>query len=162
MSEGLRYSVRTADGREYGPANRELIAQWAREGRVPADSLLMPEGGGPPISVLADALLASIVKAPPTVSAGVPPPGSYSGIIPYRNAPALIGYYCGFASLLPVVGLIAAPVAITLSIIGLRRAAANPAIKGQVHAWVGIVLGAVGFLISGTCVTGMIVGAIEG
>src|SRR5204862_3134707 len=33
----LRYSIRLSDGQEFGPASIDLVAQWAREGRVPPD-----------------------------------------------------------------------------------------------------------------------------
>ena len=61
------------------------------------------------------------------------------GVIPYKNVPALIGYYCGVFSLIPCffigwAGLI-------LGIIGLKRAKEHPEVKGKVHAWIGIIVG---------------------
>lgn len=62
-----------------------------------------------------------------------------SGIIPYKNPPALIAYYLGLFSLLPCfpIGLIA----LVLGIIGLRKVYAAPEVRGTVHAWIGIILG---------------------
>ena len=61
------------------------------------------------------------------------------GVIPYKNVPALLAYYCGVFSLIPcfpigIAGLV-------LGFYGLKRARANPAVRGQVHAWIGIVVG---------------------
>lgn len=63
------------------------------------------------------------------------------GVIPYKNMPALLAYYLGLFSLLPVVGLLLALPALILRIVGLRKRAQNPAVKGSVHAWIGIVMG---------------------
>jgi len=63
------------------------------------------------------------------------------GVIPYKNMPALLAYYLGLFSLIPVVGLLLAVPAFILGIIGLRKRARNPAVKGSIHAWIGIVMG---------------------
>ena len=78
-----------------------------------------------------------------------PPPGAYGhgegdatgGVIPYKNMPALLAYYLGLASLLPFIGLLFGIPAFVLGILGLLKRAQNPAVKGSVHAWIGIVLG---------------------
>ncbi len=72
------------------------------------------------------------VAAPPSKDA-------VSGLIPYKNPPALIAYYLGLFSLLPCfpIGL----VALVLGIIGFRKVRANPEVRGTVHAWIGILLG---------------------
>src|SRR5688500_6865685 len=61
-------------------------------------------------------------------------------VIPYQNAPALIGYYLGVFSLIPCVGLLLVPVAIPLGIVGLRRASRDSQAKGKVHVWIAISL----------------------
>jgi hypothetical protein len=74
---------------------------------------------------------------------------STGGVIPYKNMPALLAYYLGILSL--VCCLFGVPfgiVPIVLGIIGLRKRAANPAIHGTVHAWIGIVLGGLTLLAS--------------
>ncbi len=74
------------------------------------------------------------------VPAGALPTGDATGgLIPYKNVPALIAYYCGVFALIPCF-----PIGIAgfvLGIIGLKRARANPVVKGKVHAWIGIVAG---------------------
>jgi Domain of unknown function (DUF4190) len=63
------------------------------------------------------------------------------GLIPYKNGMALASYYTGVFSLIPCVGLILAPIALVLGIMGLRYFKKHPTARGQAHAWVGIVLG---------------------
>jgi len=65
------------------------------------------------------------------------------GIIPYKNGPALIAYYLGIFSLLPVIGLVLAIPAVILGIMGLKKRSANPVIKGAAHAWIGIIMGGI-------------------
>ena len=71
------------------------------------------------------------------------------GVIPYKNPPALIAYYCGIFSLLPILGLVFGIAAFILGVVGLRQRKANPVIKGSVHAWIGIVLGGLTTLLWG-------------
>jgi hypothetical protein len=76
-----------------------------------------------------------------------PPQGegdATGGVIPYKNPYALTAYYLGLFGLIccitPVpVGLLP----LILGIIGLRKRAQNPAIKGSVHAWIGIICGGI-------------------
>ena len=63
------------------------------------------------------------------------------GIIPYKNMPALLAYYLGLASLIPIFGFVLGVAAFILGVIGLRNRAKNPIIKGSIHAWIGILLG---------------------
>jgi len=64
-------------------------------------------------------------------------------VVPYRNPSALIAYYLGVFSLMPCLGLILAPFAIVLGILGLRYRSRNPQAHGLAHAWIGIAGGAV-------------------
>jgi hypothetical protein len=64
-----------------------------------------------------------------------------STIIPYKNPKALASYYLGIFSLIPVIGLLLAIVAITLGILGFRDRNRNPRIKGTAHAIVGVSVG---------------------
>jgi hypothetical protein len=66
--------------------------------------------------------------------------GGLATLIPYKNPKALAGYYVGFFSLIPGIGLILAPVAIVLSILGIRHSNRYPESKGLVHAIVGLIL----------------------
>jgi hypothetical protein len=60
------------------------------------------------------------------------------GIIPYKNPKALIAYYLGLFSILPLIGLVMGVVAVVLGILGLRERKAHPEIKGGIHAGIGI------------------------
>ena len=70
---------------------------------------------------------------------------STGGVIPYKNPPALIAYYCGVFSLIACIPFfVPVPIAaLVLGIKGLRKAKAEPHVKGQVHAWIGIVCGSI-------------------
>jgi hypothetical protein len=83
-------------------------------------------------------------------------------VIPYKNPPALIAYYLGLFSLAPVIGLFLAIPALVLGIIGLKKRRENPAIKGSVHAWIGIGCGSVMTLIWGLVVFSIIAALIAG
>ncbi|MBI3864804.1 MAG: hypothetical protein HY290_23245 [Planctomycetia bacterium] len=79
---------------------------------------------------------------------------STGGVIPYKNPPALIAYYCGVFSLLACIPFFfpLPIVAFVLGLKGLKKAKAEPHVKGQVHAWIGVVCGAV-FGIIGIVIT---------
>ena len=68
------------------------------------------------------------------------------GVIPYKNPHALIGYYVGYAGLLPVIGIPFAIAAICLGIMGLKKRRANPVIRGSGHAVFAIIAGCLGLL----------------
>lgn len=84
------------------------------------------------------------------------------GVIPYKNPMALIGYYLGWLSLLPLIGILFTIPAIILGFIGFSRYQKNPVIKGQFHAWIAIIFGGIGLLGSGFCFLMMILGMIAG
>ena len=87
---------------------------------------------------------------------------STGGIIPYKNPHALIAYYLGLFSLFPVLGVFLAIPAFILGIIGLKKRKQNPAIKGSVHAWIGIVMGFIFTIIWGLSLVAIIVGMAAG
>lgn len=84
------------------------------------------------------------------------------GVIPYKNPKALIAYYCGIASGLPLIGLPIGIAAFILGIKGLQDRKKNPAIKGSAHAWIGIGCGGVFAILWGLLVVMMIVGLVMG
>ena len=69
-------------------------------------------------------------------------------VLPTRNQPALLGYYYAIFGLLPVIGLVLAPVAIAYGIIGLDRGNRLPRNIGYGHALFATVAGIVGAIIS--------------
>jgi hypothetical protein len=64
------------------------------------------------------------------------------GVIPYKNAPALISYYLGILALLPILGFFFGIASLVLGVRGLRKRRSEPHVKGAIHAWIGIILGA--------------------
>lgn len=69
------------------------------------------------------------------------------GLIPTGNPAALWGYYLGFASIIPFLGIATIPFCFWQSFLGSKTAKENPSAKGMAHAVVGVVLGVFGVLI---------------
>jgi hypothetical protein len=77
------------------------------------------------------------------------------GVIPYKNPKALIAYYLGIGSMLLFpLGF----ASIVLGIMGLAARKRNPVIKGSVHAWIGIVLGALSIFCWGSLLAMVFIG----
>jgi len=68
--------------------------------------------------------------------------------LPYRNRPALWGYYAGVFSMVPGPGIILGPVAVILGMKGLALHRDGPDRKGRAHAITAIALGIPGTLLS--------------
>ena len=74
-------------------------------------------------------------------SSPIPPTPMMRRVIPLGNRKALLAYYLAVASLLPVLGILLGPVAVTYGIEGLRHARRSPPDGGRAHGWVAIILG---------------------
>jgi len=85
---------------------------------------------------------------------------STGGLIPYKNPSALTAYYLGLFSLLPCFPLGLA--ALFLGIKGLLAVKKNPAIRGTVHAWIGILMGGFFGLLWTIGTMGVVVAAVLG
>ncbi|MDB2686606.1 hypothetical protein N9Y42_05295 [Mariniblastus sp.] len=81
------------------------------------------------------------------------------GVIPYKNPKALIAYYLGILSGLPLIGLPFGIAAFVLGIMGLKARKANPVIKGSAHAWIGIGCGGLFAFLWGVAFIAIIIGA---
>jgi len=86
------------------------------------------------------------LRAAPSAGEGaaISSTGSADGLerlIPSKNVPALVGYYLGVFSVIPGIGIFIGIPAFVLGILGLKRAKANPAVRGKAHAWTGIIMG---------------------
>lgn len=84
-------------------------------------------------------LLHPVQPARPSVT--VQTDATLGGLIPYKNARALIAYYLGIFSLIPFFGIFMGIAALILGIQGLRFADKHPEAKGKIHAWVGMIAG---------------------
>ncbi len=78
--------------------------------------------------------------------------GGVGYVIPYKNVPALVGYYIGIIGLLACflfgLSLFTGAAAVIFGFIGFNRARKNPEAHGTAHAWIGIILGFVQILAS--------------
>ena len=104
----------------------------------------------------------SPVETPVEAAAGGVGPNSTEGdktggIIPYKNPKALLAYYLGIASGLPLIGFPFGIAAFILGIMGLRDRKRNPVIKGSVHAGIGIGCGLIFTVFWGIALVGIVV-----
>lgn len=105
-------------------------------------------------------------SAPPTVpgpvSRGASAEGgdATGGLIPYKNVPALMAYYCGVFSIIPFFPIGIA--AFVLGIIGLKRRKRSPVIRGAAHAWIGIIIGGLFGLIWTALTVAIIISILAG
>ena len=83
------------------------------------------------------------------------------GLIPYKNPKALIAYYLGILSGLPLIGLPFGIAAFILGILGLRDRNRNPVIKGSIHAGIGIGCGGIFTLLWTAVIIMIIVGILS-
>ena len=145
-------------GNEVGPVTPDEMRQRVADGTIVASTRVRREDS--------DWTTADRVPGLLEVAADVEPAprgDSTGGIIPYKNAPALIAYYLAVFSLIPCFGLPLGIAAIVLGIMGLKHRKANPEVSGTAHAWIGIVLGALSTLLwSGVILFGTIGSAMMG
>jgi hypothetical protein len=141
------FKIRGTDQREYGPVPAAVVRQWVDEGRANGATLVQADGTTEWRPLHSVAELALALASPPSLPPGPnapSAPASNSGlnkVIPFRNIPALAGYYCGVFALIPFLGIVLGLIGLGLGIAGLRLAGRNPAAGGKVHAWIGIILG---------------------
>ena len=84
------------------------------------------------------------VMPPEFVEVGGQESSAVEVIIPYRNKAALVGYYFGVFSLVPVLGGLFALPGLILGVIGLVKGIRHSERRGKVHAIVAIVLSLLG------------------
>jgi hypothetical protein len=144
--------VRLANGQQHGPIPWETLRVWVQQNRVPADATLICQTTQEQRSV---ASFPELVSAPRSDDAA-------ATLIPYRNKPALIGYYLGVFSLsacIPILGIVGVGMgiaALVLGVKGLRNVKANPTAKGTVHAWIAIVCGTL-FSLAGLAINALVI-----
>ena len=150
MTNETKYQVKLSDGRQFGPANMAMFVNWAKEGRIPQDALLVPDDGREPYAAVEEDVLKAHILAPPTVATGLVTNKDEEGpaLVPYKNPAALVGYYIGICSCIPFIGILLGPAAIILGIKGLGTVKKYPQKKGTVHAWIAIAFGLIGTAIS--------------
>ncbi|HYD01893.1 MAG TPA: hypothetical protein VEB22_11765 [Phycisphaerales bacterium] len=143
-----RYTVELMDGRTFGPADAITLREWAQQGRIPPLANIRGDDGSVCRAVDSEPIrdvMGRVAAAPPMgageVGGGAAPESAVSTIIPYKNVPALVGYYLGVFSLIPFVGPVLAVPAIILGIIGLVRARSKPNARGAVHGGLAVGLG---------------------
>jgi len=155
------YKIIGTDGKEYGPINEDGLRMWISEGRAHSQSLVRKESETQWRQLGTFTEFASTMTPGP-IAAVVPPLATgnetVAAIIPYRNPQALVAYYLGLFSILPVLGFFMGVTAFILGIRGLLFASRNPQAKGKVHAWVGIICGGIFGLVNLLIIVAMFIG----
>lgn len=171
-------------GTRQGPFTLDAVNRGLASGKVPLDgTLAWWDGCGewrPLASVPGVIDPARAERLPPempsmSVSGQVAPPvapvppmmppltgDATGGLIPYKNAPALISYYLGILALLPVLGFFFGIASLVLGVRGLRKRRSEPHVKGAVHAWIGIILGSLSLSVHIGVIVVLIVAASRG
>ncbi|HLP86029.1 MAG TPA: GYF domain-containing protein [Phycisphaerales bacterium] len=145
MEDAKRWHyVLQADKR--GPVSLDVLRELIAAGTVQRGTHVWCEGMStwrPADSV--DDLRQFFATAPaaPVMAPTVIEDNAVSTIIPYKNAPALIGYYVSIASLIPLLGALLSIAAIVLGFVGLSNVRKRPEVKGTAHAIIAISLGAI-------------------
>ena len=133
-------------GDEVGPVPPGVMKQRVADGTIAATTRVRREDGDWTTADRVPGLLDQ-PRVPGLRNEG----DATGGVIPYKNAPALIAYYLGIFSLVPCVmglGIVLGIPAIVCGVIGLKKRKANPIVKGSAHAWTGIILGSLTSLVT--------------
>jgi hypothetical protein len=117
-----------------GPYTLEQVRGLSQSGELRPTDLVWPQGAVAPLTV------ATLLQEGQSDATG--------GMIPYKNGPALTSYYLAVASLIPCLGLLTGIPAFFLGLKGLKKVKAQPWVRGSVHAWIGVVVGAVMVLLN--------------
>jgi hypothetical protein len=138
------YKIIGADQKEYGPITADQLRLWISEGRVNAQTRVLPEGASvwKTVSQLPEFAMASV--PPPVAPISMPPPVSVN------NQMAVWAMVTGLISVLCCCNFLG-PVSLVLGIVALSQLKHNPHQTGSGFAVAGIVLGIVAiiFLILG-------------
>ena len=142
------YKILGADGQEYGPVESDEIKQWIKEKRLERKTPVFATGAKdwaflesvPELVALFERIVPPVL-APAAAPAPPKSGGGLNVIIPYKNARALMAYYFGVFSVIPVLGIPLGLTAFILGILGLRFRRKHPGAGGVVHAWIGILVG---------------------
>lgn len=83
------YTIFGADGNEYGPVEKEVLIEWAQQGRVIERTMLLEHATSRKFLACDLPELAAVFNAPPQIDLPVPPP---TGVSPYAAYPAYPAY----------------------------------------------------------------------
>ena len=150
------YKIIGADGKEYGPISAEQVRQWIQEGRVNAQTKVLPEGS-PIWRTVGEIpeLLALLSTPTPPPSAMAPAPISMPQVEAQSttNPLAISGMILGILSLLFSCCCYGLPwnlAGIICSTIALSQIKANPNQLGRGTAIAGLILSILGIAIAVT------------
>jgi hypothetical protein len=134
---------------------------------VAIDGVSTPSSAGEPLETTARELSDNPYLSPMTELdsqvTGAPPGAVESMVetfIPSKNGPALAAYYLGIFSLFPCLGFPLGVAAVYYGVRGPRKVRETPAVRGGIHAWVGVICGSLFGLFNFVLLVLMIIGGI--
>jgi hypothetical protein len=135
------YKIIGADGKEYGPIAAAQVRQWIAERRLNGQSLVQAEGetGWKPLSFHTD-FAADLAAVAPAVSTPVPGTGP-------TNSMAVASFVMGIVSCFCCIGVFNV-LGLVFGFMALSQIKARPEQGGKALAIAGIVLSAIGLVIS--------------
>ena len=140
------YFIVGSDNQTHGPINVDTLNQWIAQGRATGQTMTRLDGSQEwnPLSTFSE-FSPALAHAP--LATGSTQGDATGGLIPYKNVPALAGYYMSIAGLLlmcvPVLGVLFGIAVLTMGIKGLKKVKAQPEVKGTIHAWIAVVGGSI-------------------
>ncbi|MFM1557456.1 MAG: DUF4339 domain-containing protein [Limisphaerales bacterium] len=153
------YFIVGSDNQHHGPINVDTLNQWIAQGRANGQTMTRLDGSQEwkPLATFSE-FTTALAHAP--LATGSAQGDATGGIIPYKNVPALTGYYMSVAGLLlmcvPVIGALFGIAVLTMGIKGLKKVKAQPEVKGTVHAWIAVVGGSIETIVGILTTIGMI------
>jgi len=149
------YKIIGADGKEYGPATAEQLKQWVAEGRVNAQTKVLPEGGADWVTLETLPEFFSMPGDGAPSAGTIPAPIQTLLPAPRRTNPlALTGMILGLCSatfgLCCCYGFPFNIAGIVFSLVGMRQIRQNPHLyDGRGMAITGLVASILSFVLAG-------------
>ena len=149
------YKIIGADGKEYGPISAEQVRQWIQEGRLNAQTKVLPEGSPIWRTVGEIPELLAMLPPPPPPTPMAPAPISMPQVEAHTttNPLAISGMILGILSLLFSCCCYGLPwnlAGIICSTIALSQIKTNPNQQGRGMAIAGLILSILGIAIAVT------------
>ena len=143
----MKYKIIGADQKVYGPVGADELRRWIQEGRANGESRVQPDGATEwqPLAAIPElaALLAELASAPQPFSS-VPMPGS----VPKTNRLAIAGFVCSLVGFLCCPTVLLSILGLVFSLIALGQIRRDPTQEGKGFAIAGIVISALGLIIT--------------
>ena len=144
------YKIIGADGKEYGPISTDILKKWLAEGRINAQTKVLPEGATEwkALGEIPELAAGVTTAAPAPISAA---PGYSTGATPAAdqvNGPAIgLMVTAGIGFLLQAAGIALNALGIGIGAMQQRQAGGPEALANMLSGSMGIVSGVIGLIV---------------